>query len=492
MINKPLLFFLISSTLSSAIEAQYFTKVKDSPLSSSPGDSRSVNWVDVNNDGFIDCFISNGPRGGQNNSLFLNTGKGNFTQVSNDSIVLDGKPSDGATFADIDNDGDLDAFIVNWYNVNNLLYRNDGKGNFKHITTGDVVNDRGYSETAAFGDYDKDGYVDLYVTNSEGRKNNFLYHNNKKASFTKIDHGAMVSDTNFSRSVNWVDIDNDQDLDLFVTNENKQNEDVYRNDGKGNFTKLTDGVLLNDAGNTTSASWADADNDGDLDVFLTNDAGTNSFFKNNGNFNFTKNTTDIVGRMFSHSFSSAWSDVDNDGDEDLFVTNSFSGKTRLLNYFYLNDGNGNFTRNTTDVIAKDTAWSYGCAFGDYDNDGFQDLAVATCRFDKTDDVDLLYHNKGNGNHWISLKLTGTKSNRSAIGARVYVKATINGKSVSQMREVSAQSGYCSENDLRVHVGLNTAKVVDELKIVWPLGLTQTFTHVKADQFLEVTEGQKMQ
>jgi hypothetical protein len=490
MINKQLLFLLISSAFSQMLNAQYFTKITNTPLTSTPGDSRSVNWVDVNNDGYIDCFISNGPRGGQNNNLFLNTGNRNFTQVIKDSIALDGKPSDGATFADVDNDGDLDAFIVNWYNVNNLFYLNDGNGNFKRITAGDVVNDRGYSETAAFGDYDKDGFVDLYVTNSEGRKNNFLYRNNKKASFTKITTGAMVTDTSFSRCANWVDIDNDNDPDLFVTNENKQQENLYRNDGNGNFTKLTDGPLLNDGSNTTSASWADVDNDGDLDVFMTNDAGNNSFFKNNGNFNFTKIMEDVVARTFSHSFSSAWSDIDNDGDEDLFVTNSFSGKTRLLNYFYLNDGNGNFTRNTTDVIAKDTAWSYGCAFGDYDNDGFQDLAVATCRFDKTDDMDLLYHNNGNSNHWITLKLIGTKSNKAAIGARVYVKAMINGKSVSQMREISAQNGYCSQNDLRVHVGVSSATNIEEIKIVWPLGLIQTLTTIKADQFLEITEGKK--
>ncbi len=474
----------------STIHAQFFTKVTASAITSVSGDSRSVNWVDVNNDGYIDCFISNGPRGGQNNNLFLNTGKGDFTRVTNDSITLDGKPSDGATFADVDNDGDLDAFVVNWYNINNLFYVNDGKGNFKRVITGDFVNDRGYSETAAFGDYNKDGFVDLYVTNSEGRKNNFLYVNDKKGSFTKIVTGEMVTDTSYSRCVNWVDIDNDTDLDLFVTNENKQNENAYRNDGNGNFTKLTNGPLLNDGGNTTSASWADIDNDGDLDVFMTNDGGNNSLFKNNGNFNFTKIMEDVVAATPAHSFSSAWSDVDNDGDEDLFVTNSFSGKTRLLNYFYVNNGNGSFTRNTTDVIAMDTAWSYGCAFGDYDNDGFLDLAVATCRFGETDDEDLLYHNNGNTNHWISIKLTGTKSNKAAIGARVYVKTTINGKMSTQMREVSAQNGYCSQNDLRIHVGLNSSTLIEEIRIVWPLGLIQTFTNVKADQFLLITEGKE--
>lgn len=488
MISKNNLLLIVGVVTFHFSYAQYFTKVENNPISSTPGDSRSVNWVDVNNDGFIDCFISNGPRGGQNNSLFINNGKGNFTTVINDSIVMDHCPSDGATFADIDNDGDLDAFVVNWYNVNNLFYLNDGKGNFKRITSGDFVNNRGYSETAAFGDYDKDGYVDLYVTNSEGRKNNFLYKNDRKGSFQKIINGDLVSDTAYSRCANWCDIDNDGDLDLFVTNENKQNENLYHNDGKGSFTKLTEGPLLNDGGNTTSASWADMDNDGDLDVFLTNDGGDNSLFKNNGNLNFTKIITDTVATTPAHSFSSAWSDIDNDGDVDLIVTNSFHGKSRLVNYLYINKGDGSFSRNTSDIVATDSAWSYGCAFGDYDNDGFEDLAVTTCRFGKTDDVDLLYHNKGNQNHWITIKLKGTKSNRSAIGAKVYVKAMINGKSVWQMREVSAQNGYCSQNDLRVHFGLEQTTNIEEIKIVWPLGLTQVFKNEKADRFLEITEG----
>ncbi|HSH67926.1 MAG TPA: CRTAC1 family protein, partial [Bacteroidia bacterium] len=485
-----LFLFILFCFFKTVIHAQYFHKITSSPLSSTAGDSRSVNWVDINNDNYIDCFISNGLRGGQNNMLYLNDRHGNFIRVTTDTITHDGKPSDGASFADVDNDGDLDVFIVNWYNQNNLFYFNDGHGNFKQVTDESFVNNKGYSETAAFGDYNKDGFVDLYVTNSEGYKYNFLYINDKKGSFTRIMEGDAVTDTCYSRCATWCDIDNDNDPDLFVTNENKQAENLYRNDG-GNLVKITTGPLLNDGGNTTSASWSDMDNDGDMDVFLTNDGGFNSLFKNDGHFNFTKIVSDTVASTPAHSFSCAWSDVDNDGDEDLFVTNSFNGKKRMLNYFYLNNGDGTFIRNTSDIIATDTAWSYGCAFGDYDNDGFQDLVVATCRFDKTDDVDLLYHNNGNDNHWISLKLIGTKSNRAAIGARVYVKAKINGKDVEQMREISAQNGYCSQNDLRVHVGLNKAALIDEIKIIWPLGLTQTFKKIKTDQFLMITEGKDL-
>jgi len=149
-------------------KAQFFTKITTGPLVNSPGDSRSVNWVDINNDGFMDCMITNGPSGGQNNKVFLNNGAGGFTTITNDTIVKDNKPSDGATWADINNDGDMDCFVVNWYNVNNMLYSNNGSGAFTQISSGPPVNDFGYSETAAWGDYDNDGLVDLYVTNSWG------------------------------------------------------------------------------------------------------------------------------------------------------------------------------------------------------------------------------------------------------------------------------------------------------------------------------------
>ncbi len=478
---------LLSVFFYSGLSSQTFTKVTSGPLANSPGDSRSVNWVDVNNDGFMDCMISNGPSGGQNNSLYINNGTGNFTQVTGDSIVLDNKPSDGATWADTDNDGDLDCFVVNWYNVNNLFYTNNGTGNFTKINSGPPVNDLGYSETAAWGDYNNDGLVDLYVTNSAGVKRNFLYMNLGANTFTKVVTGTPVTDAFASRCVNWTDMDLDGDVDLFVTNENNQKENIYRNDGAGVFTKLTTGPLLNDAGNTNSGSWADFDNDGDLDVFLANDQGFNGLFRNDGSFNFTKLVADTTAKDEARSFSSSWSDVDNDGDLDLFVTNSFGTPTKLINFFYMNNGNSTFSRINNSGLTADSAWSYGCAFGDYDNDGFEDLAVATCRFNGIDDPDLLYHNDGNANHWLTIKLTGTISNHAAIGTKIRLKANINGNPVWQLREISSQSAYCSQNDLRAHFGLGDATLIDSIKIEWPSGIVQYSTAIGANQFISMVE-----
>ena len=479
--------FLLLMASSGMVNAQLFTKVTDSPLSTIKGDSRSVNWVDVNRDGFVDCFISNGPQAGQNNMLYINDTNGNFTAVADDPIVMDVMPSDGATFADIDNDGDLDGFVVNWYNKNNLAYINDGSGKFTQVLDGIWVNHFGYSETAAFGDYDNDGLVDLYVTNSAGTKKNFLYKNLGGNNMELVTGISPVTDLFSSRNVSWSDIDSDGDLDLYVTNENGEKENLYRNNGGGSFEKMTDLIITTDGFNTMSSSWGDIDNDGDLDLFLANDGSKNQLFRNDGNFVFTRMLTTDVSKVNAKSFSSAWADIDNDSDLDLFVTNAFQNGQRLKNNLYLNDGTGHLTEVTNEVVVMDEGWSYGCAFGDYDNDGFQDLAVATTRFGNVDEADYLYHNNGNSNHWLMVSLEGNVSNKSAIGAKIRVKAIVNGTAVWQMREISAQSAYCSQNDMRAHFGLADATLVDSMVIEWPSGIRQYRTGVLPNQILEIEE-----
>jgi hypothetical protein len=494
--SKLLILTLFSGIILSSnwISAQTFTKVTTGTVVTTPGDSRSVNWVDLNNDNLLDLFISNGKAGGQNNMLYMNQGNGNFLAVTNDPIVLDSKPSDGATFADVDNDGDLDAFVVNWYAENNLFYTNDGNGVFTQITSVPVVTSSGYSETAAWGDYDNDGLLDLYVTRSgpsAATKRNYLFHSDGANAFTKITIGAPVTDGFTSRSVNWTDIDTDGDLDLFVTNEGttNTNENIYRNDSNGVFTRIIIGDLVNNGGKTMSSSWADYDNDGDLDVYLANDQSDNALFRNEGNFVFTKIISDPVSNTNSHSFSSTWSDIDNDGDLDLFVTNSYNSVAELLNNFlYINNGNGSFTKILTGSPATDLSWSYSCAFGDYDNDGFEDLAVATVAFNGIDTNDLLYHNDGNDNHWITIKLNGTTTNKSAIGTKIRVKATINGNVVWQMREISAQSSYCSQNDLRAHFGFGNATIIETIIVEWLSGVQETYSNIPVDQFISITQG----
>lgn len=465
-------------------DGQIFTKITTGDLVNTPSDSRSCNWVDINNDGFQDVFISNGKAGGENNMLYINQGDGNFTTVTGDPIVMDNQPSDGATWADMDNDGDIDAFVVNWYGKNNMLYSNNGDGTFEQITDGIPVNDFGYSETAAWGDYDNDGYVDLYVTNSDSIKKNYLYHNDG-STFSKITEGDITNEAYISRCANWIDVDGDNDVDLFVTNEFNQQENLYLNNGDGTFTKKTGDPLVLNGGKTMSASWGDVDNDGDFDVFLANDGANNALFYNDGEGNFTKATTDIVSNDGGNSFGSNFADIDNDGDLDLFVTNSFWG-TMWNNFLYLNNGDGTFTKNTTDVTATDMGWSYGNAFGDYDNDGDMDLVVANC-YDAAQNNNL-YNNNGNENNWVTISCVGTMSNKSAIGAVVKVLATINGVPTWQMTQISGQTGYCGQNMLPAHFGLGDATIIDSVYIYWPSGYVDITTNLPINQFATIAEG----
>ncbi len=461
-----------------------FTQITTGPVVTTPSDSRSVNWADVNGDGFEDLFISNGPSGGQNNSLFLNQGDGTFQAVSSDPIVQDGSPSDGATFADIDNDGDLDAFVVTWYGVINYFYRNNG-ATFTYIPDAVTGSIGTHSETAAWGDYDNDGFVDVYITNSDTDKRNMLYRNNGDDSFERITAGAWVTETDLSRCVNWVDYDNDGDSDLFVTNESNQANDLFRNEGNGAFTKITTGPLVASLRGSMSASWGDVDNDGDFDVVVAN-AGyfqqqNNQLFINN-NGNFTEVTGEPLVTDGGCSYGTAFGDVDNDGDLDLAVANGYCNGS-IVNFLYLNDGAGNFTRATTEML--NTPCSFGLAFGDYDNDGFLDLAIATCKnaTGSPQPNNLLYHNNGNDNNWLKIKLEGVISNRAAIGAKVRVK-TVAGW---QLRDISAQSGYNGQNSLIAHFGLGAANSVDSIAIEWPSGIRQHLTQVAVNQQLFVVE-----
>lgn len=463
-------------------QSQQFTKQSNSVVCNDAGDSRSVNWVDINNDGFLDLMITNGLSTGENNFVYLNMGNGDFNKLDDTEIIVNDKsPSDGATWADVDNDGDMDCYVVTWYNKRNLFYINEGNAHFRLVKTGNIALDLSYSETASWADYDNDGKLDLYVTNSEGQKRNFLFKGNGDSTFTKILTGPQSTDAFSSRMVSWVDIDNDKDLDIFVTNESNQNENLYLNKGDGTFEKNTTCALLNLGKNTMSSSWGDYDNDGDMDVILCNDGAKNRLFKNEGNLNFSEQI--FPTDSFQYSFGSAWGDIDNDGDLDLYISNAF-GPSKMRNQLYINT-NGLFTLDSTNVTTLDSGWSYGCAFGDYNNDGFIDLATANC-YAKTQH-NSLYLNNGNANNWSIVECVGTSSNKSGVGAKVKVKAIINGQSIWQTREINTQSGHNGQNMIAAHFGLGNASNVDSLVIEWPSSKIDVYTNVQVNKKLKALE-----
>lgn len=473
-------FFCLSFNLE--LFSQQFVKITEGQHVNDGGDSRSVNWIDYDGDGWLDLFVSNGPSGGQNNFLYKNNGDETFTKITGIAITSDSRSSDGSTWGDYDNDGDPDLFVANWYNQNNLLYKNNGDGTFELLSSSIVASDAGYSEAGTWGDYNNDGFIDLYVCNSEGNRRNFLYENNVDGTFTKITTGSQSTDAFYSRTADWIDIDNDGFVDLFVANETNQNENFYKNNTDETFTSLQISNLLTSNGNSTSSSWEDIDNDGDFDVFIANYGGQKNFlFANNGDGTFTKIISDPVSNDIGSSFGSVFGDVDNDSDLDLFVTNAFTtGRTK--NFFYLNNGNGTFTKDTT--FDSDLGWTYGCAFGDYNKDGYLDLFIAKC-FGATEN-NSLYKNTGGSNNWLSLDLEGIVSNRSAIGAIVKVKANVFGNSIWQMRRVAGQTGYCGQT-LQQHFGLGDASIIDTMIIEWPAGGKQVLTQINVNEHLNISE-----
>jgi len=486
-----LTLFLTTSLLFNfqQIHSQSFEATNFIDLTTIPSASRSVNFIDINGDGWDDIFVSNGLASGQNNMLYINDTNGGFNTITSDIIVNDHERSDGCSFADVDNDGDLDAFMVTFGASGvgrlNYFYRNNGNGSFNYEPGIAMGADLTYSETATWIDVNNDQFLDLYVTNSVGDLNNLYYENQGDGSFLKINSLSITSESLPTRSVDWIDYDNDGDSDLFLTNEDNNTNTLYRNDGPDNFTKITNLSITQDFNTSAGSSWGDIDNDGDFDLFVANwGLEANQLFINNGGI-FTEDTNSVIAGPITNSFGSTFGDIDNDGDLDLFVCNAYlAGQNK--NFVYINDGNGNFSEDTTSPLANQTGYTFGAAFGDYDNDGWLDIFLANTL--NENQTNSLYHNTGTGNNWVKIVCEGTRSNASAVGAIVKVRANINGNSVLQTRKVAASSGYCSQNSYTNHFGLGKATIIDEIEVTWPSGTIEVFTDKEVNGSYKIIEG----
>lgn len=471
-----IILLCFSAVLSEQALSQSFTKMTNSEVTSDGGSSFFCGMNDYNNDGWLDIFITNFVD--ENNFLYLNNGNGTFTKNRTSTIIRDGGNSISSSWGDYDNDGDLDLFVAN-RNQSNFLYRNEGEAGFTKITSGLIVTEVTNSMGASWGDYDNDGFLDLFVANYG--QNNVLYHNNGDGTFRKIIEGNIVSNGGRSTSGAWADCDSDGFLDLYVTNWG-QNNFFYHNNGDGTFTRILDRELTNDNSSSIGCSWADYDNDGDLDLFVVNGFENNFLCRNEGNGTFTRINSGPIIDDSGFSCSSSWGDYDNDGDLDLFIANwnEPSGKKNSL---FENIGQGNFSKVTNSQVVLDEAHSVGSSWGDIDNDGDLDLLVAN---DGGHD-NYLYINDGNTNNWINIKCVGITSNASAIGCVVRAKATIQSVPIWQTRDISGQTGFSSQHSLNVEFGLADATQIDSLIIQWPSGVKQIKTNVDVNQFIEVKE-----
>jgi enediyne biosynthesis protein E4 len=334
-------------------------------------------------------------------------------------------------------------------NVHSFLYRNNGDGTFSTITNSTLVTDLGSFYGGAWGDYDNDGKLDLFlIANNDfgAGQPNRLYHNNGDGTFTRVTTGSIATDVANSDTCDWGDYDNDGFLDLFVANEFGQKSFLYHNNGDGTFTRITNGIVVNDISHSPSG-------------------------------------------VYYGAYGCAWGDYDNDGWLDLYVGNAGApdlAAPPAVNFLYHNNGDGTFTKVTTGSPVNEYSDSFGVTWADYDNDGFLDLFAS-----RTEGRgNYLYRNNGNSNSWLTVKLIGTVSNRSAIGAKVRAKAIIGGVSRWQLRQITGGGGGDGHNELRANFGLGDATNVELVRIEWPSGIVQTLTNVAPKQILNVVEHQQ--
>ncbi|MFC5864994.1 CRTAC1 family protein [Acidicapsa dinghuensis] len=494
----------------------------------------------------------------------------------------------GVALFDYNNDGLLDIFFTNGATIPSLeksnprywnrLYRNNGDGTFTDVTVQAGVQGVGYSMGVAAGDYDNDGFVDLYVT---GVNRNQLLHNNGDGTFTDVTEKAGVAGIlpgygkPWAVTAGWFDYNNDGRLDLLVIDYLDYNiataklcsigdvrtycapgnfkgtpNILYRNNGDGTFTDVSkQSHIAQYVGKGMGLAFADYDNDGFTDVFVSNDSFPNFLLHNNGDGTFedvaleagvayTANGSLVAGMgtdfrdlnndgqpdifhtaMYGNTFPlyrndngqfneitdtsgitafsrrmTAWStgayDFDNDGWKDLFVDGGaiLDNEQEVLHRPTLQPNgllhnNGNFTFTDASATAGTAFMALrshrGAAFGDLNNDGAVDIVTSSINARPQ----ILMNRTANGNHWILLKLVGTRDNRDGLGTKVKI-TTSEGV---QYNEATTAVGYNSSSDKRVHFGLGKATTIERIELAWPTGVKQTLTNVKADQVLTMVE-----
>lgn len=476
--------------------SQTFRKVTDqnNPVVSDPGNPggsyTGAAWIDFNNDGLLDLYSCR-------KSLYKNAGGGNFIKVN--TVLNSAVNVLSTSWADYNNDGFIDCYVVSTVASSSALYKNNGDETFTRITAG-AIGDSAYSTGwgCTWGDYNNDGFVDLVIAaaNSFGIVNHptRFFHNNGDGTFTKIDSTHFALTLAPYTVPTFSDYDMDGDMDLFIGSGpagSLARDFNYRNllaeTSLPYLKRLDTGILGTDLVDGQNYSFIDYDNDGDLDAYLTNYRfGTpNNLYRNEGNGYYARMTSAQVGRIASDSgasLSNTWADFDNDGDLDCYVTNDNSFTTR----YYNNNGDGTFTR-LDSIAVRESGPKYGAVAGDYDNDGDVDLYVSGAILTKS----LFENISNNGNKWLNIKCTGVNANRSAIGARVKVKAVINGQPRWQMREVNSQNSFNSMNMLNVHFGLGNATIIDSVIVEWPRGGRQVFTGIAVNTRYNLIEGMSL-
>jgi hypothetical protein len=463
-------------------------------------------------------------------SLFVNRGDGTFDERSLSSGLVAQPLAINTTQADFDNDGRLDVLLLRggWEKPARLsLLRNKGGAIFEDVTTASGLAEPMASHSGAWGDYDNDGLVDLYVCGefaesdfdgiyggqatlslSDRRNRCRLYRNRGDGTFVDVAETAGVCNDRFAKGAAWGDYDSDGFLDLYVSNYGGGNR-LYRNRGDGTFEDLASQLRVTEPEKSFSCWFWDFDNDGRLDLYVNDYSGdlqsavasslgrpTQSksrprLYKNLGKGGFRDVTPDVGLNRVALAMGSAFGDIDNDGFLDFYLGTGLPGFSALVpNLMFKNVDGKRFVDITASSGTGHLQKGHGVSFADWDSDGDLDLFVESGGAVPGDKAyNVLFQNPGHGRHWLKVKLVGTKTNRSALGARIQVDVVHNdGTTQSIHRQVGGGSSY-GGNSLVESIGLADAQAVAALSVTWPVSRTrQVFRNIAADQTIEVIEG----
>ncbi len=462
---------------------------------------RSIAWGDFNNDGYLDLSVYY--------KLYKNNGNGTFTYMNAVAGIDTVKGVQGSLFADMDNDGFLD--IIHIMTKDSLkIFRNNGNETFTRYTIPYLSGYLGWQGTSSFSvaDVNLDKYPDLFIGRlwtsypangvPDTPPNQFFLNDQD---YDLIDSTIMIYPAGYgghrSRGSEWTDFDNDGDLDLYVANYYLERDELWQNNGDGTFTNIIAAKALDinsqgGSGHGTGVDWCDYDNDGDMDLLLSQLAHPNfvvaydhrgtTIYRNEGGAGFTftdLNATDGIDYEETHSGGS-WGDVNNDGLPDIFITAYYG--CRYVD-FYLQKPDHTFEMKTYEYGFQNTCTNKDAAFVDFDNDGRLDLSST----DREDGVFRLYRNEApQGGNYLELDLESTSGNHFAVGARAITYA--GGK--QYMQEVSAGRGQMMQKPSRLHFGLAGASVIDSVTVRWPNGTTHTekFTGLAVNRRYTLKEG----
>jgi len=442
-------------------------------------------WIDIDGDGYLDVSVAPGGNRTVATPLYHNEGDGTFRKITTNAIGTTAVRAYTHVWGDYNNDGMQDLFVPNTGTMNDMLFHNNGSISFTRIGTGHPVIDGDDSGCGAWVDYDRDGFLDIFVSTYGGcpGQNDLLYRNNGDGTFRKMtlpEVGPIVGDSAPTDYVTWADVDNDGWPELSRTLGNWCNSlDIWTNqllhlDSQGKFYLMDIGEMKKGTGGFTIATWADYDNDGFLDAVVSVGNGLTGFYHNLAGQGFTNISAVTFPTPITNGYPWYVGDYDNDGWLDLVVLASDVA-------LYRNNGDGTFAKQDVGGPTSAGGWPI---WGDYDNDGFLDVFMGFTPNSRN----LLFRHNGNTNHWLKVKLDGRASNRSGIGAKVRVNTTIGGRNFWQMREISGQ-GIGLDNGLLAHFGLGDATNVTTLRIEWPSGIVQELHDVTNNQFLTVVESQ---